>query len=170
MVELPEAACHQLRALTVADNFTAMSAPSTTSALLEHQHQRLAPLLQMGDPQQRLARLVEEARHRAPLDSVLRIEMYRVEGCLVRVWLVPECRSGKCFYQCDSDAVSLKAVGGLLCDLYSGHTPEEIAASNTGLLKPLGILHQLAENRRRTIGRIEEKIRHFAQEHQTKIV
>jgi hypothetical protein len=39
-----------------------------------------------------------------------------------------------------------------------------------GILKHLGILHQLAENRRRTIARIEEKIRHFAQEHQTKVV
>ena len=147
-----------------------MSAPLTTSALLEHQQQRLAPLLLIGDPQQRLARLVEEARHRAPLESALRLEGNRVEGCLVRAWFVTQLRGGKCFFYCDSDAVSLKAVGGLLCDLYSGHTPEEISASNTGLLKPLGILHQLAENRRRTVARIEEKIRHFAQEHQTKVV
>jgi hypothetical protein len=37
-------------------------------------------------------------------------------------------------------------------------------------LKHLGVLHQLAENRQRTLARIEEKIRHFAQEHQTKVV
>jgi sulfur transfer protein SufE len=61
-------------------------------------------------------------------------------------------------------------VGGLLCELYSEHAPEEISATNAGVLKPLGILQQLAENRRRTIARIEEKIRHFAQEHQTKVV
>jgi len=124
----------------------------------------------MCDPQQRLARLVEEARHRPPLEPALRIEGNRVEGCLVRVWFVPDLRAGKCSFYCDSDAVSLKAVAGLLCDLYSGHTPEEIVASNSGLLKSLGILPQLAENRRRTIGRIEERIRHFAHEHQTKVV
>ena len=147
-----------------------MSGSFTTSALLEHQHQRLAPLLQMGDPQQRLARLVEEARHRPALEPAARIEGNRVEGCLVRVWFVPELHAGKCVFHCDSDALSLKAVGGLLCDLYSGHTPEEIVVTNAGLLRSLGILHQLAENRRRTIARIEEKIRHFAQEHQTKVV
>ena len=162
--------CAALQGVTAPDKFCAMSAPLTTSAILERQHQRLAALLQMGEPQQRLARLVEEARHRAPLEAALRLEGNRVEGCLVRVWLVPELRSGKCFFRCDSDAVSLKAVGGLLCDLYSGHTPEEIAVSNTGMLKSLGILHQLAENRRHTIARIEEKIRHFAQERQTKVV
>ena len=137
-------------------------------ALLEHQRQRLAPLLKIRDPQQRLARLVEEARRRPPLPPAMRLEAHRVEGCIVRVWFVPEFRDGKCFFQCDSDAVSLKAVGGLLCELYSAHTPEEIAGANSGVWQPLNLLHQLAENRQRTIALIEEKIRRFAREQQTK--
>jgi cysteine desulfuration protein SufE len=142
------------------------SVVSATSRLLEHQQQRLAPLLQIGDPQTRLACLVEEARHFPSLEPALRLEANRVEGCLVRLWFVPKLRGRECFFRCDSDAISLKAVGGLLCDLYSGHTPAEIAAAQSGVLKRLGILPQLAENRQRTIARIEEKIRHFAQEHQ----
>ena len=134
-----------------------------TPTLLEYQQRRLAPLLQIGDSQQRLARLVEEARRRPALAAALRVEAHRVEGCLVRVWFVAEAREGRCYFQCDSDAVSLKAVGGLLCDLYSGHSPEEIAASLKGVLAQLTILPQLAENRQRTIARIEEKIREFAQ-------
>ncbi len=140
------------------------------SGLLEKQQQRLAELLQIGDPQQRLARVVHGAQKLSPIEPDLRIEANRVEGCLVRVWFVPEWRAGKCFFRCDSDAVSLKAIGGLLCELYSGYAPEEIVATQSGLLKHLGILHQLAENRRRTIARIEEKIRHFAQEHQIRVV
>ncbi len=161
-----------MRTTGAADSFIAMTAAgkNATSALMKHQCWRLAPLLQIGDPQQRLARIVEEARSRPPLESELRLEGNRVEGCLVRVWLVSNCREGKCFFRCDSDAVSLKAVGGLLCELHSGHTPEEIVATNSGALKHLGILHQLAENRQRTIARIEEKIRQFAQAHQTKVV
>jgi cysteine desulfuration protein SufE len=140
------------------------------SPLLLKQQQRLAEFFQIGDPQQRLARVVHEASKRPTLDSTFRLETNRVEGCLVRVWFVPEFRAGKCFFRCDSDAVSLKAIGGLICDLYSGHSPEEISATNSGVLKHVGILTQLAENRQRTIARIEEKIRHFAQEHQTKVV
>ena len=136
--------------------------------LLEHQQQRLAPLLQIGDSQQRLARLVEEARRRPALAAALRVEAHRVEGCLVRVWFVPEFRDGRCYFQCDSDAVSLKAVGGLLCDLFSGQTADEIAAGSSGVLGQLTILPQLAENRQRTIVRIEEKIRRFAEEQQAK--
>ena len=139
-----------------------------TPTLLEHQQQRLAPLLQIADSQQRLACLVEEARRRPALPLALRVEAHRVEGCLVRVWFVPEFRDGRCHFHCDSDAVSLKAVGGLLCELYSGHSSDEIAASTSGVLEQLTILHQLAENRQRTIARIEEQIRNFAREHQTK--
>jgi cysteine desulfuration protein SufE len=139
------------------------------SALLNKQQQRFIELLLIGDPQQRLARVVHDSQKIPPLEPMHRLETHRVEGCLVRVWFVPEFRAGKCFFRCDSDAVSLKAVGGLLCELYSGHAPEEISATPIGLLKTLGILHQLAENRRRTIGRIEEKIRHFAQEHQRNV-
>ena len=131
--------------------------------LLEHQQQRLAPLLRTSDSQQRLARLIEEARRRPALAAALRVEAHRVEGCLVRVWLIAEMRDGRCYFQCDSDAVSLKAVGGLLCDLYSGHSPQEITARSSGVLAQLTILPQLAENRQRTIARIEEKIREFAQ-------
>jgi len=137
--------------------------PTVALAVLsQHQQQRLAPLLEIKDPQRRLARLVEEARQRSSLEEPLRCDSHRVEGCLVRVWFVPEFRAGKCFFRCDSDAVSLKAVGGLLCELYSGHTPQEILANEKDVLQKLHILHQLAENRQRTIARIEEKIREFA--------
>ncbi len=95
-----------------------------------------------------------------------RVEANRIQGCLVRVWFVAEMLEGKCFFHCDSDAVSLKALGGLLCDLYSGHSPEQILSMPTGLLKPLGILRHIAENRQRTILQIEEQIQRFAGHHQ----
>lgn len=132
--------------------------------LLERQRQRCGPLLEIRNPQQRLARLVHDARQLPPLEAALRLESNRVEGCLVRVWFVATVRDGRCFFRCDSDAVSLKAVGGLLCELYSGFAPRTIAESPGGVLQPLGILHQLAENRQRTIARLEEKIRRFAQD------
>jgi cysteine desulfuration protein SufE len=138
------------------------------AALSQHQQRRLAPLLEISDPQRRLAHLVDGARHRPSLDDYLRNDSHRVEGCLVRVWFVPEFRAGKCLFRCDSDAVTLKAVGGLLCELYSGHTPQEILAVEKGVLVKLRILHQLAENRQRTIAAIEEKIREFARTHLTK--
>jgi cysteine desulfuration protein SufE len=145
-----------------------MSVSTITSPLERQRRQRLAPLLQLGDAQARLARLVEEARRLPALAPARRVDANRVEGCLVRVWFLAERRDGRCFFECDSDAVSLKAVGGLLCELYSGFTAEEILPAPSNVLEPLKILHQLAENRQRTIARIEEKIRGFAQQQKAK--
>lgn len=139
-----------------------VSGISSQATLWQLQQQRLAPLLEIKDPQRRLACLVEEARHRPSLHDSLRNDSHRVEGCLVRVWFVPEFRAGKCFFRCDSDAVSLKAVGGLLCELFSGVPAREIVLFSPGVLQPLGILHHLAENRQRTLARIEENIQVFA--------
>ena len=133
------------------------------SGTLPHaERQRVSALLRISNPQQRLARLVEEARRRPALPPEFRTDRYRVEGCLVRLWFVAEVRDGRCCFRCDSDAVTLKAVIGLLCDLYSGRTAEELAHANSELLSELRILHQLAENRQRTIARVAEKIRLFA--------
>lgn len=150
-------------------SFNPMSSSSISgqTALLQHQQQRLAPLLEIKDLQRRLARLVEEARKHPPLEQALRTDTHRVEGCIVRVWFVPEFRAGRCVFHCDSDAVTLKAVGGLLCELYSGHAPREILSLDQSVLAKLRILDQLAENRQRTVVRIEEKIREFAKVHLT---
>jgi cysteine desulfuration protein SufE len=124
--------------------------------------ERVAALLRLRNPQQRLAVLVEAARRRPALPEALRTEANRVQGCLVRAWFVAEVRDGRCFFQSDSDAVTLKALLGLLCDEFSGHTPEEIAACEGPFLARLGVLPQIAENRQRTVLRVEQQLHEFA--------
>jgi cysteine desulfuration protein SufE len=132
--------------------------------LLEKEQQLLSVMLGVRNPQQRLAMIVEHARRRAPLDPARRVEANRVQGCLVRTWFVAEFRDGKCFFSADSDAVTLKALLGLLCDLYSGSTPDELAVTSPDFLPRLGVLHQLAENRRRTVLRVAEQVFEFARQ------
>ena len=129
------------------------------------QQQLLAPLRALRDPQSRLAWSVAQAQHRLPLPDDLRLDQFRVEGCLVRIWLVPEFANGVCTFRTDSDAVSLKALSGLLCDYYSGDSPEGIVRHPPEFLQQLGLLRHLAENRRATVVRIGEKIRDFAMMH-----
>ena len=133
-----------------------------TSAFETRISELLAPVLSVRDPQQRLARLVEMAKARPLLPDALKLDMHRVEGCVVRIWFVPELRDGRCWFQTDSDAVTLKALVGLLCEVYGGHTPSEITAHEPKFLEELGVLKQLAESRRATVFRVAEKIREFA--------
>ena len=130
----------------------------------------LEPILAVRDPQQRLARLVELAKARPLLADALKLDVHRVEGCQVRIWFVPEFREGRCWFQSDSDAITLKALVGLLCEVYSGRTPQEIAAHEPKFLDDLGVLKQLAESRRATVLRVVGKIRDFAATTSVKIM
>ncbi|MBN8248640.1 MAG: TatD family hydrolase [Verrucomicrobia bacterium] len=119
----------------------------------------------MHDPQARFAWLVERARQRPHLPDALRLDRHRVSGCQVRLWWVAEVRNGRCEFQSDSDAVTLRAMAGLWCDLASGASPEELAAWRPDLFERFGLLRSLADNRRTTVLRIGELIREFARSH-----
>lgn len=85
-------------------------------------------------------------------------------GCLANLWLVAETREGRCHFQCDSDSQIVRAVAGLLCDFYSGHTPAEILALEPDFLEQVGINQHLTANRRNVLSRVWERIRGFAEE------
>lgn len=117
------------------------------------------------DPQQRFSHCVERARSRPLLPEALRTDNHRVDGCQVRIWVVPRFENGRCWFESDSDALTLKALSGLLCELFSGGTPEEILQAPTGFPDTWRLTLLLAENRRKTIERIAQQIHDFARVH-----
>lgn len=137
--------------------------PAATPAV--RLEQLLAALTRLRDPQARFAWAVERARQRPPLPEDLRVDVHRVTGCQVRLWFVADFADGRCRFRTDSDAVTLKAMTGLLCDFCSDGTSAEIAALDFAFLDQLGLLRQLAENRRATVLRVAEQIRAFATAH-----
>jgi sulfur transfer protein SufE len=119
-------------------------------------------LNQLRDPQQRFVYLVERARKRLPFPEVYRSDKHRVEGCQVRTWWIGEIRSGHCWFGLDSDAVTLKALGGFLCEQASFLPLLEQQQFQADTLEKWGVLRQLADNRRATLLRLAAKIREFA--------
>lgn len=119
----------------------------------------------IADPQQRFAWCVDRARSRPLLPASQRLDLHRVEGCQIRIWFVPRFEAGRCWFALDSDALTLKAIAGLLCELYNGCTPEEILQHPEGLPESWRISIQLAENRRKTVGRIRDAILAHARQH-----
>lgn len=121
-------------------------------------------LTALGDPQARLAHLVEAARGGPSLPAEDRLETHRVQGCLVRTWWIAQWRDGRCWFRTDSDAMTLKCLAGVIAGLASGGTPDEIAALDFSPLDTLGLLRQLAENRQRTIRGLITSTREFARQ------
>jgi cysteine desulfuration protein SufE len=92
-------------------------------------------------------------------------DAFRVEGCLAKVWFVPEFSGGRCQFRADSDSAIVKGIAVLLCDFYSGRTPEEIAQTSPAFLEELGITQHLTPNRRNSLGAIWRKMQDFARSH-----
>jgi len=131
--------------------------------LAEKQQQLTAELAAIENGQDRLALLVERTKQLPPLAPELRTETNRIPGCLAKLWFISEFRPGKCFFACDSDSLVVKAIAGLLCNIYSGHAPEEILAHGPEFLAPLGITQHLTPNRRNALAKVWERIRQFAE-------
>jgi len=124
---------------------------------------------QLRDPQQRFVCLVERARRREPLPERYRIHDHRVEGCQVRTWWVGEIRAGACWFGLDSDAITLKALGGFLCEQATEQSWAQQQDYQADQLERWGVLRQLADNRRATLLRLAEKIRAYARSDVTRL-
>jgi len=114
--------------------------------------------------QDRFAWVVEQGKRREPLASELKIDRYKVDGCLSNLWFVPQFREGKCYFAVDADSLIVKSIAGLLCDLYSGFAPAEILSLDPTFLADVGITQHLSPNRRNSLSRVWEKIWKFARE------
>jgi cysteine desulfuration protein SufE len=133
--------------------------------LAEKQIQLTAELAALKSGQDRLACLVKKAKQRPPLPADQRLDANLIPGCLAKLWFVPRFRAGACSFACDSDSLIVKAIAGLLCEFYSGQSPEEILAHDPAFLGPLGITQHLTPNRRNALSRVWQQIRQFAQTH-----
>jgi cysteine desulfuration protein SufE len=125
----------------------------------------LAELSAIRDPQHRFAHVIAKGGSYPPIGNDYRTDEFRIEGCLASLWMVPEQRDGRCFFRSDSDSAIVRGIAGVVCEFYSGGTPEEILNTDTSFLEDVGINQHLTANRRNGLGRLETSIREFAQAH-----
>jgi len=117
----------------------------------------------LPDRFERFTYIVDFGRDHEPLPEALRLDSFRVEGCQSQLWLIPEYRDGRCFFRADSDSSIVKGIAALICDYYSGETPETILGGDVRFLEEVGIDQHLSSNRRNGLGKVDERIKRFAE-------
>ena len=130
--------------------------------LAEKQQQMIDDLALIENPQERFSAVVDRARSRPPLPESDRTEANRVRGCVSLAWIAAEVRDGRCYFRCDADSPLVRGLLVLLCDLYSGATPAEVAAIEPALLEQLGLAQNLSPTRLNGLRSVRAKIRDFA--------
>lgn len=124
-------------------------------------------LAMIDDPQERFAFIIDNARTLPPLENDYKIDAFRIEGCQSQLWLMPSFEDGKCHFRSDSDALITRGIAGMLAQLYSDATPEEILANPPTFLSEVGINDHLTPNRRNGLANVWKKIEAYARLHAT---
>ncbi|MGE3608094.1 MAG: SufE family protein [Bacteriovoracaceae bacterium] len=118
--------------------------------------------LQYKDWEDRYKELIHTGKDLAPYPEEQRLEKYKVKGCQSQVWLFPEFMDGKVIFHGDSDAVLVKGIIGLLINVYSNATPDEIISTKPDFLKEVGITEHLSMNRSNGLAAMMKQIQMYA--------
>ena len=130
--------------------------------LKEKKKSLIAEITLIPDAYERLGYIVDKGKNAEGLTEDLRIDTFKIEGCMSQLWVVPEFKNGLCHYQSESDSAIVKGIANLICDFYSGALPKEIVDTNADFLSEVGITQHLSPNRRNGLSRIVESIQRFA--------
>ncbi len=117
----------------------------------------------IDDPQERLALVVDRARHLAPLPAAERQDTHLVRGCTSRAWIVGGCTpAGLCQFRCAADSPLVHGLLGLLCEFFSGVPATEVSQSALDPLAALGLTRHLSPTRQHGLAQARSRIREIA--------
>ena len=107
--------------------------------------------------------IIELGKSLPLIDPQYKDDAHLIPGCQSQVWLHAEMNDGKLFFRADSDAIITKGIINLLIRVLSGHTPQEILASNLGYIDQIGIKEHLSPTRSNGLVSMIQQIRGYAQ-------
>lgn len=94
--------------------------------LADKQRELIEDLNLIPDIHERLSALTSYSA-RMKLDPAHQVDANLVPGCVSRVWLHGSCDGGITRFDCEADSPMVKALAAVLCDLYSGVSPQDAA-------------------------------------------
>ena len=108
--------------------------------------------------------LIELGKNLEPYPEKDKTDEKLIKGCQSRVWLDAKVEDGKIFFRADSDAIITKGIISLLIGVYSGRTPEEIAADDFGFIGEIGLKENLSPTRANGLVSMIARIKELAEE------
>ncbi len=115
------------------------------------------------DPAERFQVIVDSAGSGENFPKDCEQDIYLVEGCTSRVWVVGQILEDGTFeLHIKSEAPALHGIGKLLTDLYSGEDPTEVVETEPRFVEALQLDRSLSPTRLRGLGNIRKQIVDFA--------
>ena len=121
----------------------------------------------LGDWEERYRYIIDLGRKLEPLPEEYKIDDYRVQGCVSRVWLVPRADptdESRIQFIADSDAHIVKGLIAIALQLFDDKTPEEILEVDAReVLRQLGLSEHLSPSRSNGFYAMIRRIRETAE-------
>ena len=106
--------------------------------------------------------LIDLGSDQEPLPQEYKTDNNLIEGCQSRVWLQADVVDGKVIFRAESDALIVKGIVALLIKVYSGHTPDEILASEPYFVEAIGLKEHLSPTRSNGLVAMIKQMRLYA--------
>ena len=113
--------------------------------------------------------LIDLGNEQEPLSEEYKTDNNLIEGCQSRVWLQADVVDGKIIFRAESDALIVKGIVALLIKVYSGHTPDEILASEPYFVEAIGLKEHLSPTRSNGLVAMIKQMRLYALAFKTKM-
>src|SRR5512133_2678807 len=91
--------------------------------------------------------LIDYGKGLPVIDPKHKVKDYLIEGCQSRVWLYPEYDGKIISFTADSDAIITRGIVGLLINVLSGRTPEELLSADLYFIEKIGLRQNLSPTR-----------------------
>jgi cysteine desulfuration protein SufE len=117
---------------------------ATGSAALDRIVERLGST---SDPRRRYEYVLWLAKKLEPFPDDLRLDAFKVKGCVSQVYVVGHLEEGKLHWRGDSDAQITKGLLALLIEGLSGLTPEQATALDPSFIAATGLQASLTPSR-----------------------
>lgn len=128
----------------------------------EKQQELIETFSFIEDWEQKYEYIIDLGKELKPLSNKKKIEENLIKGCQSQVWLYAEFNDGKVHLSADSDGILPKGIISLLISIYSGHTPQEILASDFDFISKIGLQEFLSPSRANGLSAMTKQIKFYA--------
>lgn len=116
-------------------------------SIKETQEEIISDFGLFDDWMQKYEHIIDFGKSLPLINPEYKTEENLIKGCQSRVWLHAELRGDKVIFTADSDAIITKGLVGLMVQVLSGHTPDEIINADLYFLEKTGLKEHLSPTR-----------------------
>ena len=129
--------------------------------LINKQNELISDLNLIEDAHERLSALTSYVP-RTQLPDEIKSDELIVPGCISRVWVKGELRTGKTQFRCAADSPMVAGLVALLCDLYSGVSPDDARTVEPDVWQKCGFIKILTPTRLNGLAAVRARIKELS--------